>query len=119
MEVAQEWGSDGRQAQEPHGGVQGPGGAGGAEGRPHRQRAGRALRRPPDADPRLEEATAAKLSLRANSFSRAGTAEAALGPSVCRWWNARAWPCGEPRVTSLTMLATKSSRLPSSSSCRG
>src|SRR5947199_7176048 len=39
-----------------HGGLQGPGRPGRSQGRPHGQRAGRALRRPRDADPRLEEA---------------------------------------------------------------
>src|SRR5262249_12732081 len=57
---SQERGSNGGQAEEPLGGVPGPGGPGGDQGRPDRQRAGLALRGPPDPDPRLEEAAAGR-----------------------------------------------------------
>src|SRR4051794_9598208 len=52
--------SDGADAEEAHGSVQGPGGAGGAEGGQDRQRAGRPVRGPPHPHPRLEEAVAAR-----------------------------------------------------------
>src|SRR5512135_1636365 len=54
--MVQQRGCDGRQAEGPHGGVQGPGRPGRPQGGSHGQRVGRAVRRPSDAHPRLEEA---------------------------------------------------------------
>src|ERR1700722_18660857 len=57
MLVTQERGTDGKEAHEARGRVQGPGGLGCPQGGSDRQRACQQVRRASDADPWLEEAT--------------------------------------------------------------
>src|SRR4051794_24184768 len=72
--------SNGTTEKEAHGGVQGAGGAGGGEGRQDGERAGQPALRPPDPDPRLEEAAARRRRGRLQPGRQAGSQRRRGGP---------------------------------------